>query len=161
LQGSNPRAAARAATWLAGAQSPSGGFGYRPGIAPDLDSTGLASWGLALEGRREAATRAAKFIRSAHASDGGFPALPGGDSNAQSTGLALIALRVAGLGPCFTTSSTASCSLDYIGNLSRPNGSIAYRPGSSPTPVWTTAQALLGLTARARLLDLEAPEGAG
>lgn len=161
LRDSNPRAAARAAAWLVEAQSPSGGFGYRLGIAPDLDSTGLASWGLALEGRHGAAARAAKFIRSARSSDGGFPALPGSDSNAQSTGLALIALRVAGLGPCAPTSGTAPCSLDYLAGLSRPNGSIAYRPGSSPTPVWTTAQALLGLTGRARLLDLEAPNRAG
>jgi hypothetical protein len=161
LRDSNPRAASRATAWLAAAQSQSGGFGYRQGIAADLDSTGLASWALALEGRREAAALAARFIRSAHSPDGGFPALPGGDSNAQSTGLALIGLRVAGLGPCVPTTGAASCSLDYLAGLSRTNGSIAYQRGSSPTPVWTTAQALLGLTARARLLDLDASERAG
>ncbi len=161
LWDSRPRASTRAADWLVQAQSPSGGFGYRPGIAPDFDTTGLASWGLALEGRHAAAARAARFIGSARSSDGGFAALPGGDSNAQSTGLALIALRVAGLGPCVLTTGTTPCSLDYLAGLSRPNGSIAYQPHSTPTPIWTTAQALLGLTARARLLDLEAPERAG
>ena len=94
-----PRAAARAARWLASVQDASGGFGFRPGVAPDVDTTGLAGWALARESRPAAVRRAAAFVVAAQAADGGFPSLPGGASNAQSTGLALVALRVAGVGP--------------------------------------------------------------
>jgi prenyltransferase beta subunit len=148
-----PRAARRAAEWLTRAQLPSGGFGYRPGVPGDVDTTGLASWALALERRRAAARRAAAFVSSTRTADGGFPPLPGGDSNAQSTGLALIALRVSGLGPRHALSASGRGPLDYLSSLARRNGSIAYQPRASPTPVWTTSQALLGLTTRARLLD--------
>lgn len=161
LDETHPHAAARAAAWLAAVQTPSGGFGYRPGVAADIDTTGLASWALALSGRSAASSRAAAFIRSAQAADGGFPALPGGESNAQSTGLATIALRVAGVGPRRSLAGSARGPLDYLVALARPDGSIAYRPGSSPTPAWTTAQALLGLTTKAKLLDWDADRAAG
>ncbi len=161
LDRSRPRAAGRAATWLAAIQAPSGGFGYRPGVAADVDTTGLASWALALRGRTAAVSRAAAFVRSAQAADGGFPALPGGESNAQSTGLATIALRVAGFGPRRSLVASARGPLDYLVSLARRNGSIGYSPHSSPTPGWTTAQALLGLTAKARLLDWDADTAAG
>lgn len=156
-----PRAARRAVSWLAAIQSPNGGFGYRPGIASDVDTTGLASWALALEQRRGSVLRAAAFIRSAQAPNGGFPASPGGASNAQSTGLAAIALRVSGLGPRQVLSASGRGPLDYLASLARHNGSIAYQRRSSPTPVWTTSQALLGLTTRARLLGWDASGGSG
>jgi Prenyltransferase and squalene oxidase repeat len=154
-----PHAAARAAAWLAAVQTPSGGFGYRPGVAADIDTTGLISWALALQGRTAAVSRAADFVRSAQTEDGGFPALPGGEANAQSTGLATIALRVAAVGPRLSLAGSGRGPLDYLVALARRNGSIAYRPHSSPTPAWTTAQALLGLTARARLLDWQRSMG--
>lgn len=161
LDRTHPRAAARAVAWLAAAQAPSGGFGYRRGAAADVDTTGLASWALALRGRRAAVSRAAVFVRSAQTDDGGFAALPGGESNAQSTGLATIALRLAGDGPRCSLAGSGRGPLDYLVALARRDGSIAYSPGSSPTPAWTTAQALLGLTARARLLDWNADGAAG
>jgi len=123
---------------------------------PGVDSAALAAWALAMRGRSAQARRAAVFVRSTQAPDGGFPTIPGGDSNAQSTGVALIALRVAGLGPRPTAAPGGPTPLDYLASLARRDGSIAYTPGSSPTPVWTTAQALLGLTGRAKLLDLAA-----
>lgn len=156
-----PQAGRRAADWLAAIQQPSGGFGYRPGIAADIDTTGLASWALALEKRRGPVLRAAAFVRSTQAPDGGFPATPGGASNAQSTGLATIALRVSGLGPRQASSASGRGPLDYLASLARPNGSIAYQRRSSPTPVWTTSQALLGLTTKARLLDWDTGGPAG
>jgi hypothetical protein len=161
LDRSRPRAAGRAVAWLAAGQAPSGGFGYRPGVVADVDTTGLASWALALRGRSGAVSRAAGFVRSAQAADGGFPALPGGESNAQSTGLATIALRLAGIGPRRSLVGSDRGPLDYLISLARPDGSIAYRPRSLPTPAWTTAQALLGLTARTRLLDWDAGGAAG
>lgn len=130
--------------------------GRGPRIGHDVDSTALAAWTLALRGRHAQARKAATFVRFAQAADGGFPTVPGGTSNAQSTGVALIALRVAGLGPRPTPAPDGPTPLDYIASLARRDGSIAYARGSSPTPAWTTAQALLGLTGREKLLDLAA-----
>ncbi len=161
LRVSRPRAAAHAAAWLVANQSSGGGFGYRPGVPADVDTTGLASWALAIERRSAALSRAAAFIRSAQSADGGFPALPGGASNAQSTGLATIALRLAGIGPQRSLAPSGRGPLDYLVSLAHRDGSISYQPDSSPTPAWTTAQALLGLTSRARLLDLDAGGTAG
>jgi hypothetical protein len=158
---SQPRQAARAAAWLIAVQSEAGGFGYRPGAPPDVDTTGLAGWALALEDEDAALVRAAAFVRSAQAADGGFPALPGGVSNSQSTGLAAVALRLADVGPRRALAASGRGPLDYLLSLVARNGSIAYRPHSSPTPAWTTAQALLGLTSRAKLLDWRSDGSAG
>jgi hypothetical protein len=128
--------------------------GGRP-IGQDVDLTALAAWSLAARGRLAAARRAAAFVRSAQGADGGFPAVPGGDSNAQSTGVALIALRVAGLGPRPTAAPGGPTPLDYLASLARPDDSIAYQPGVFPTPVWTTAQVLLGVTTKAKLMQLD------
>lgn len=130
-------------------------------VRSDVDSAALNAWMLAVNGRRAAARRAATTVRAAQSPDGGFPVIPGGSSNAQSTGVALIALRVAGLGPRPTAVPGGATPLDYLASLTRHNGSIAYARGSSLTPVWTTAQALLGLTSRARLLDLDIAAAAG
>ncbi len=124
-------------------------------IGHDVDLTALAAWSLAARGRRAEARRAATFVRSAQAADGGFPAVPGGSSNAQSTGVALVALRVTGLGPRPTAVEGGPTPLDYLSSLARPDGSVMYQPGSSPTAAWTTAQALLGLTAKAKLMQLD------
>jgi hypothetical protein len=122
---------------------------------PDVDSAALAAWALAMRGRYAKARRAALFVRSAQAADGGFPTMPGGDSNAQSTGVALVALRVAGLGPRPTPVAGGPTPLDYLASLARRDGSIAYTPGRNPTPVWTTAQALLGLTGKEKLMRVD------
>jgi hypothetical protein len=151
LEERRPNAARRAARWLASVQDRNGGFGFRPEIAPDVDSTGLVTWALAREGIWAAARRGGAFVRSAQAADGGFPSLPGGVSNSQSTGLALVALRVAG-GGARVHSPTGRTPLDFLASLARRNGSIAYAGSANPTPAWTTAQALLGLTGREKLL---------
>ena len=161
LKAKRPRRAVRAAAWLAAAQSTDGGFGYRAGAPSDVDTTGLATWALALMEHRQAARRGAAFIRALQAPDGGFPAQTGGDSNSQSTGLATVALRVAGIGPLRVLSALGHSPLDYLASLSRPNGSISYTPHSSPTPVWTTAQALLGLTTKAKLLGWDSGVASG
>jgi hypothetical protein len=124
-------------------------------IGQDVDSAALAAWALAMRGRRAKARRLAAFVRDSQAPDGGFPAIPGGDSNAQSTGVGLVALRVTGLGPRSAHNPAVLTPLDYLASLARRDGSIAYRPGSAPTPAWTTAQALLGLTAKDKLLQVD------
>lgn len=161
LEADQPRRAARATAWLTGKQAASGGFGYKPGAAADVDSTGMATWALAVAGREPAALRGASFVRGAQSADGGFPALPGGESNSQSTGLATVALRVAGVGARQSTSDAGLSPLDYLASLSRHDGSIPYNESSSPTPVWSTAQALLGLTTRSKLLDLNPSRASG
>jgi Domain of unknown function (DUF4430) len=127
----------------------------------DVDSSALVAWALALRGQNAKALRLAAFVRSAQSADGGFPTAPGGTSNAQSTGVALVALRVTGLGPRPTAVPGGRTPLDYLASLARGDGSIAYRRGAFPTPVWTTAQALLGLTGRAKLLGFAAGGGRG
>gem|GEM_PF-6694514 len=154
LAAQRPRAAARAGRWLLSVQDPGGGFGFRPGLTPDIDTTGLATWALARLRLSEPGRRGCDFVRSAQNADGGFPALPGGASNAQSTGLALVALRVCGLGPRVCAAGGAS-PLDYLASLARPDGSIAYAEHAAPTPAWTTAQALLGLTGREKLAGMD------
>ncbi|MET0306283.1 MAG: hypothetical protein ABW196_08650, partial [Solirubrobacterales bacterium] len=130
--------------------------------SPDeVDSVAINAWALAVSGRYTAARRAANTVRAAQAPEGGFPVVRGGSPNAQSTGVALIALRVAGLGPRPSVSPGGPTPLDYLASLARRNGSIAYARGSALTPVWTTAQALLGLTSRVRLLDLDIAAAAG
>jgi hypothetical protein len=157
LDEGRPGRARRALRWLARAQSGDGGFGYRAGGPPDIDTTGLAAWALALGGRREAASRAGSFIARAGNGDGGFPALPGGSSNSQSTGLATVGLRVSGIGARGAAVGDPPTPLDYLASLARDDGSIAYASASSPTPVWSTAQALLGLTRKGLLLAKEYP----
>jgi hypothetical protein len=127
----------------------------------DVDSAALLAWALAARGRYAKARRLAVYVRSAQATDGGFPTMPGGSSNAQSTGVALIALRVTGLGPRPVAGPGGPTPLDYLASLARRDGSIEYRPDSAPTPVWTTAQALLGLTARSKLLAFAAGSARG
>jgi hypothetical protein len=161
LERRRPWRATRAANWLIGEQSADGGFGYVPGAPPDVDTTGLATWALASAGKRIAALNGASFVSAAQAADGGFPSLSGGNSNSQSTGLAAVALRVAGIGPRQTTSAAGLSPLDYLESLSRRDGSIPYDERSSPTPVWSTAQALLGLTTRAKLLGLDTGRASG
>ncbi len=146
-----PRRVGRAVAWLTRAQHPDGGFGFCRGVPSDVDTTGLVAWALARAGRAAAARRAGRFVAAAQSSDGGFPLSPGGESNAQSTGLALVALRVARLGVGRPSASGAT-PLGYLASLARPDGSLEYASGSAPTPVWTTAQALLGLLPRGKLL---------
>lgn len=128
-------------------------------LGSDVDSIALDTWALAVAGRNTAARRNAGAIRATQNPDGGFPAIPAGSSNAQSTGVALIALRVAGFGPRPSTAPGGPTPLDYLASLARRNGSIAYAKGSALTPVWTTAQALLGLTAKSKLLRLKYASG--
>jgi hypothetical protein len=130
-------------------------------VGRDVDSAALVAWALAIRGRHAKARRLAAYVRSAQAADGGFPALPGGASNSQSTGLGIVALRVSGIGPRHVLTPTGLNPLDYLASLARRNGSIAYDAHSSPTPVWTTAQALLGLTSREKLLGFDTGNARG
>ena len=146
---SRPRAAARAARWLV-ADPGTERWLRLPGRRRRRhrhDRPGQLGAGAA--GRRAAVSRAAAFVRSAQAADGGFPAPPGGESNAQSTGLATDRAarrrrRAAALAGRIRRARSAR-----LPRLARPPRRLDRLPAvrSSPTPAWTTAQALLGLTA--------------
>jgi hypothetical protein len=151
LEARRPRGARRAARWLASVQDPGGGFGFRPGVPPDVDTTGLAVWALAREGIWAPTRRGGAFLRSAQATDGGFPSLPGWEPNSQSTGLALVGLRTAGVG-ARVQSPAGRTPLGFLVSLAHRDGAIAYSSSFNPTPTWTSAQALLGLTGCAKLL---------
>ena len=61
-----------------------------------------------------------------------------------------MALRVARLG-AGRRSAYGATPLDYLASLARGDGSLEYAADSGATPVWTTAQALLGLLPRGKL----------
>lgn len=138
--------AARAAQWLALARGDDGGLGFAPGAPPDADTTGLAAWALARAGRLDEARRAGRFLLSLQNPDGGFPAMPGAASNAQSTGLALAGLRAARFRPARMRTEDRITPFHYLALLQRPGGRLSYAPGQSISPVWVTAQALIGLS---------------
>jgi len=146
LRRSSPERSAKAAGWLESAQHASGGFGLSEGSGPDVDSTGLAAWALALNGREEAVSAAARYVRGTQNFDGGLPAVAGGRSNAQSTGLGLLALRLSGPPPSRVRTEDGITPLHFLATLQKRNGSILYAPGLATTPGWVTAQALIGLS---------------
>lgn len=146
IRRSSPEQSSKAADWLEERQQASGGFGFSTGSGPDVDSTGLTAWALALNGRDEAVSAAARFVRGTQNLDGGLPAVPGGKSNAQSTGLGLVALRLAGPGSLRTRTEDGITPLHFLATLQKRNGSIQYAPGLATTPSWVTAQALIGLS---------------
>jgi len=156
LAGAQVRRGEESGRWLVRQQLADGGFGFRRGAPADIDTTGLAAWALALEGRRSAARRAGAFLARALNPDGGLPSVPGRASNAQSTGLALVGLRVSDVGPR-PGPPAAPTPLGYLASLARRDGSIAYSRTAAPTPVWSTAQALLGLTTKWVLLSNTLP----
>lgn len=146
IRRSHPVRSAKAADWLESRQLESGGFGFSEGFGPDVDSTGMAAWALALNGRDGSVAAAARYVRGTQNFDGGLPAVAGGKSNSQSTGLGLIAIGLAGPGPLRTRTEDGITPLHFLSTLQRRNGSIRYARGLATTPSWVTAQALLGLT---------------
>jgi hypothetical protein len=144
-----PRASARAAGWLAAQRGVDGGFGYRAGVASDVDTTGFVTWALAsLPGRRNEARQSLAYLRAAQGEDGGFGSAPGSSSNSQSTGLALAGLRALGVRPAHVRTEDRIDPVDYLTTLQRRSGAIAYSQRACQTPIWTTSQALLGLGRR-------------
>lgn len=145
-------AAVAAADWLEGRQGAGGGFGFAAGSPADTDTTGLAAWVLARAGRGGAARRSASYLRSLQNHDGGFPSMPGGTSNVQSTGLAMAGLRAGRYFPAWVRTEDGITPFHYLATVQRRNGRLDYAPGRSVAPAWVTAQGLIGLTQRGRLI---------
>jgi hypothetical protein len=136
----------RAARWLGAQRNADGGFGYKPGIPSEVDSSGLATWALAADPRtRSAAVAGVAYLRGAQNPDGGFGSSPGQSSNSQSTGLAIAGLRAAGVAPAAVRTEDGIDPVDYLATIQRGPGVIDYSRQGRQTPVWTTSQALLGL----------------
>jgi energy-coupling factor transport system substrate-specific component len=142
LRASRVSAGGATVRWLVSAQNADGGFGVAPASSSDSDMTGAALQAVAAVGRARspAARRAVDWLRSNQNDDGGFGQFRGRSSNAQSTAYAVQGLVAAKAGGTALTRA-----LEYLRRLQRRDGSVAYSPSSSQTPVWVTAQALMAL----------------
>lgn len=143
--GVSPRSATlrRAGAWLASAQNRDGGFGFLGGIGSDVDDTAAAAQALeATGGQARALRRAARFLLGARNRDGGMGQGPGEASNAQSTAWAIQGLVAAG------RARDAAAARAWLGSLVAPDGLVRYSRTNPQTPVWVTAEALLGLLER-------------
>lgn len=130
----------RTAEWLRDAQNADGGWGFRRDAASEADSTGAALQALALGAGGDAVDRGARYLRSTQRSDGGW-ALAGGATNSQSTAWAIQGLVATG-----GSSGAVNGGLRYLAARQAGDGHYAYSAASDQTPVWVTAQALLGTT---------------
>lgn len=148
LRASGDGATGASTRWLAKAQGSNGGWGYRPGVAGEADSTGAALQGLkAGGGSKPALAKGAQFLRRIQASDGGWT-LAGGASNTQSTAWAIQGLIAAGADPG-DVSRSGRTGFDYLRARQASDGHYRYSASSDQTPVWVTAQALLAAKRKA------------
>ena len=145
--GASPRRAT--ITWLARQQDADGGFNFAtaPG-ASDVDDTGAALEALAGTGHAATVSRAVAFIRAQQNRDGGFPSEIGGFSNAQSTAFAVQGLIAAGVRPGSVHRRGGRSPIAYLNSLIAPDGHVRYASGSSVTPVWVTAEAVMALAGK-------------
>jgi hypothetical protein len=142
----------RATGWLAGQQNDDGGFSAAGrGGASGVDDTAAAVQGLLRGGRGRGSApvrRALRWLVARQRADGGFPLLPGQASNAQSTAWAIQALAAAGRDPRRLRRRGGRDPIAFLRTLQARDGSFRYSRSSVQTPVWVTAQALLGLARR-------------
>jgi energy-coupling factor transport system substrate-specific component len=135
-------ATGRSTKWLTRAQGSNGGWGYRPDVAGDADSTGAALQGLRAGGGSGAAlAKGAAFLRRTQASDGGWT-LSGAVTNSQSTAWAIQGLLAAGANPG-SVAESGHTGFDFLRARQAADGHYEYSASSDQTPVWVTAQALL------------------
>lgn len=128
--------------WLTDSQNEDGGFGLTRGAPSDSDITGMVLQALGAVGRTAspAAKRAVDYLHSIQGDDGGFGQTGGQASNSQSTSYAVQGLVAIG-----ADDASVDRARQYIAGLRQQDGSVAYSATSRQTPVWVTAQALLGL----------------
>jgi Prenyltransferase and squalene oxidase repeat len=139
------------ADWIEHQQNGDGGFGFAArGSASDVDDTGAVLQALASAGARSRHVlgAAASYLVRSQRPDGGFPQRFGGLSNAQSTAWALQGLVAVGFTPATIRYRRSRSPIGYLQTLVGPGGSVRYSRTSAQTPVWVTAQALIGLAGR-------------
>jgi hypothetical protein len=116
------------------AQSPSGGWSWLRGGAPDSNDTAAAIQALRAAGvRGKPIDRAVAFLRRHQNRDGGFELTVGRGSDAPSTAWAIQALLAAGRQP-------SAAAFAYLRRLQRPDGSVRYSVRYDSSRLWTTAQ---------------------
>jgi squalene-hopene cyclase-like protein/prenyltransferase/squalene oxidase-like repeat protein len=132
-----PRASVR---YILARQTPSGGWSWRAGSAPDSNDTAAA-----LEALRAAGVsgrpirRGVAFLRRFQNSDGGFALTRGRASDSQSSAWAIQAFVAAGKEP-------GRKAFSFLARMRRPDGSYRYSARYAITPVWVTAQVLPALS---------------
>lgn len=140
-----------AAGWLLSQHNRDGGYNFAgKGGRSGIDDTAGALQALVAAGKRRSKTarRAASFLAARQNADGGMPLTPGQASNAQSTAWAIQGLKAAGRSPARLHRRGARSPIEYLRSLQTSNGAVRYSRSSRQTPVWVTAQALTGFTAK-------------
>ena len=135
---------------LLAAQSPSGGWSWLAGGAPDTNDTAAAIQALRAAGiRGRPIDRGVAFLRRHQNADGGFELSDGRRSDAQSTAWAIQALVAAGRRP-------GSAPFRFLARLRRLDGSYRYSVRYATAPLWVTAQVLPALARKPFPLPLRA-----
>lgn len=148
---SNDRTVRAAAGWLLSQHNRDGGYNFAgKGGRSGIDDTAAALQALVAAGKRSSKTarRAAAFLAAKQNADGGMPLTPGQASNAQSTAWAIQGLKAAGRSPARLHRGGARSPIEYLRSLQGSNGAVRYSRSNRQTPVWVTAQALTGFTAK-------------
>ena len=149
----------RGGAWLRGAQNGDGGWGFGPSQSSDPDSTGAAMQGVAASGAG-GLDSAIAYLRRTQRREGGWGLNETGVTNSQSTAWAVQGLVAARVDPGQVKRRGRS-GLDYLAARQRGDGSYAYSPSSTQTPVWVTSQAILAASREALPVEPVARGGDG
>ena len=147
----NDRTVRAATAWLINQHNSDGGYNFAgKGGRSGIDDTAAALQALVSAGKRRSKTvsRAANFLAAQQNADGGMALTPGQGSNAQSTAWAIQGLKAAGRTPARLHRRGARSPIEYLRSLQSSNGAVRYSRSSRQSPVWVTAQALTGFTAK-------------
>jgi Prenyltransferase and squalene oxidase repeat len=139
---------AGSAAWLRDNQNADGGWGFNPGAPSDPDSTGAALQALAVAGGGSALSSGVRYLRESQRLEGGWGLNESGVTNTQSTAWAVQGLVAAGVPPGSVRRGGRS-PLDYLRARQASDGHYSYSSASDQTPIWVTAQALLGVKRKA------------
>ncbi len=142
LKGAGATIPAAAKRTLLADQNHDGSWPVSPGGDGDSNLTASGIMAAVAAGMAPNSTMIVRAVASLKRfrSQGGYALIVGSPPDAQSTAWILQGLAAAG-----KRDPTAEA---YLASLQRPNGAVAYQRGLSITPVWVTAQAVLGLARR-------------
>jgi hypothetical protein len=142
----------RTISWLVKVQNGDGGWGDTPESPSNADVTAAAMQAIP---ETKAAGEALTYLRRHQHSDGGFSTgSSNGPVNSQSTGWAVQAMVAVGADPVRIVSGGDSA-LDYLAARQQKDGHYRYSDSSNQTPVWVTAEVLVG--AARKSLPIEPP----
>jgi energy-coupling factor transport system substrate-specific component len=130
----------RTLSWLRAAQNDDGGWGDRPGLPSNADSTGAVMQ--ALDSNSNAVRHGLSYLRQAQRKGGGFPLGGNGGVNTQSTAWAIQGILAAGANPAIYRRGGFSAP-QYLAGLQQSDGHYRYSGASDQTPIWVTGQVLV------------------